>query len=469
MDSSRSPRLLQGVSWVLSANAIYLVVSAVLTLVLPKFICPLEFGWWQLYQLFALYFGYVTFGYTDGVNLRFAGLHFSELPRRQLSTGLMALTAMDAVVFGLIALGVAMRGDEATATIVGLAALGALAYVPRTLASVVLQSTRRVRSYSTSIAVERLVLVLGVALLVARGHDTAVSFVLADVFSKVFGLILTLAISGGIEWVRWDLSSQSLGVFFADCRVGLFVLFANLSAMLTQGLARFWVLLRWDIIVFGQVSLGLQLASMFMVAVNAVAVTILPNLKLVSVDRYGSVYASLRRKLVSPVILGLALCFPMVALVNWWLPNYGSTGLFAALLFPICIYEALSRGVTGVFLKALRRERVLLIANFVGLIVATLFALLGVATRSLEMVLISIVLGSAARALAGEVVIARALGVSWWKSWVIDSGIVVVFTACILADSPHWTILAFYLVLLIYAGYHLKDQDILGPVRRRPT
>lgn len=472
--SRRSSSLLDGVSWVLGANIVYLLVSAVLTLLLPKFLSPAEFGWWQLYQLFGLYLGYVTFGHTDGVNLRLAGRSFSGLPRRELSTGFVLLACLDAIVFMVLVLLALAVSDGDQTILFGLAAAGALAYVPRTLISVVFQSTRQGRAYLASVTAERMVLVVGVAVLLFAGTETALVLVAADVVAKYAGVLVSLILGRGVFFAQPHFSRENLARFFSDCRAGLFVLAANLSAMLIHGMTRMGILLRWDIVVFGQVSLGFQFASMFMVVVSAVAATLLPNLKRIDASNHASAYRRLRRRLVTPLVLMLPLCYPLIFVLNWWLPEYGAVGTYTALLFPVCVYESMNRGLTGAFLKALRLERDLLRANAAALAVAAVIAGAGIAIGSLELTVSAIVISCGVRALIGELVVSRIVAMPLWRSWFSESAVVICFMGCAALGWPSWgmfglTILVASNAALVYGspvGRYLPREYVFWKDRR---
>lgn len=452
MKKQRSSGLLTGLSWVMSANVISLGATALLTLVLPRVISPMEFGFWQLYQLFSLYLGYLTFGYSDGVNLRLAGRRIRNVSRRQVSSGLFYLSVLDAVLFFALVTLFAIISPGDAGVLFGWAAVGALFYIPRTVMSVVFQSTGLAKAYSITIVVERLTLVVGVLVLLAVGETSTTTLVVADVASKVLGLVVAIWL-GRSTFVAWPSARRSvIRVFMYDCRDGAYVLFANIAAMLIQGGVRGIIVQAWDVVVFGQVSLAFQFASLFMVAVNSVAISVLPNLKRIDRSTYVSAYIKMRRRMVTPLVLCLALCFPLTNLLDWWLPEYDVAVFYMALLFPLFVYESLNRGLTAVFMKAMRIERSLLMVNFVALAVAMVSAAVGAyVLQNLNVTVLSIVAALAVRALLSEIVVARTLRFSVTKDWLLESGIVLLFLLTFLTGRPWWLIVVFLFSVITYA------------------
>ena len=70
---SRLSDALKNISYTFSANIIILLISGVLTLVVPKLLGPEEYGYWQLYVFYMSYVGLFHLGWCDGVYLRYGG------------------------------------------------------------------------------------------------------------------------------------------------------------------------------------------------------------------------------------------------------------------------------------------------------------------------------------------------------------------------------------------------------------
>lgn len=447
----QSSEVFTGLTWVMTANAVYLGASASLTLLLPRFINPYEFGLWQLYQLFALYLGYVTLGYTDGLNLRLAGRRLPTLSPTQLSSGLVYLLVIDALLFlSMASMWMAVFPGEASRLFVW-AAIGAIIYVPRTVVTIVFQSTLNVKRYAIVLVLERVVLVLLVAAIIALGDVSASGLVAADVTAKLTSLLCSLALGRSVFLARPRITKPLVTLFLRDCGAGFFVLVANVSAMLINGGVRLIIVDGWGVIAFGQVSLAFQFASLFMVAVNSVAISALPNLKRLPEHEYGSTYEYMRQRLVTPLIASLVLCFPLVALIKWWLPAYTAAAYYTALLYPIVVYEAMNRGLTGVFMKALRLERTLMTVNICALVVALTTAVLGTYVwDSLTITVFAILLALGVRAFLGEIVVSRRIGFGTAANWAGETTIIGAYLWTVTIES---SMLAVVLIVPMSLAY----------------
>lgn len=457
-------RLTSGFSWVLAGNVLYMASAALLVLALPKVVSVAEFGMWQLYQLYVVYFGYVTFGYTDGVYLRLGGRRYADLPARRLAGGIVQLAVLDLAALATLVVLVARSQQGDKGLLIVLAGVSAVFYVPRTLVTVVLQITGRARAFALATITERLVLVLGVGLALLLGlHDVGL-FIACDLAGKVVGLVVALVIARSAFLARPDLEWASVREFLADCGAGTFVLVANLAAVLINGVVRLAIEDRWGIELFGQVSLAFQFTTMFMVLVNSVSISVYPHLRNLDRAQYAGAYAALRSRFVTPLVLSLGLYFPLAWALRLWIPDYDEAVFFLALLFPLSVYETKSRGLSVVFLKALRCERMM------AAISVACLGLTGVLTwgavyvwDNVTAAVFVIAVVAAVRSIVSEVVVHRLIGVPILVDTVTELAVCAVFLGVVAAQGPAVSLLALYATL---AGYGVVHRGDLPGARR---
>ncbi|MDU0348859.1 hypothetical protein [Actinomyces sp. MRS3W] len=451
--------LTKGLSWVLVGNVLYMLSAALLTLVLPRIISVADYGLWQLYQLYVMYFGYVTFGYTDGVYLRLGGRRYADMPGPRLSAGLIRLLLADlAAWIGLVVWVWAVSPEPQRGLILVLAGVGAVFYVSRTLVTVILQIAGRARAFALGTVVERLVTFVGVGGALLVGAREVIVFIIFDVLGKLIGLVVAVLIARGVFLSPPDFSWEATREFFADCGAGMFVLVSNLAAALITFVVRWAVESHWGLEMFAQVSLAFQFTTMFMVLVNSVSISVYPQLSNLDRTHYAGAYATLRARFVTPLVLMLGLYFPLAWVLRAWLPRYGQAIFFLALLFPLSVYETKSRGLSVVFLKVLRRERLMAVINVACLglaVVGTWWTVYTWGSVTAAVFLIAVV--SAVRSIASEVLINRLIGVPILADTLTELLVCAVFLAVVALGGPPVTLLAVYATLGVY-GYVHRDS-----------
>lgn len=425
MDEDRPGGLLSGLSWVLLSNLIFIGSSALLVLLLPRWMSVDEYAAWQKYLFFALYLGYVTFGYTDGVVLRLGGTRYGDLRPPRATGSFVIYAAFEWVAFAIIL--VAAWLSLGVGVAFALAIAGVCFYVPRTLVSVVLQTTGRSKAFALSNSAERLVLsVLALGLLVLGGL-TPVSLMVADIFSKAMGLFVSL-------WLVRDLwfnPRPELKIAFVqlvrDSRSGLYILGANLAAVGVPGIARLAAESGWGSSGFAEVSLAFQLLSFVSIAVTSLSMAAFPQFRRLQEDSYGDAFRVLRRAFVLPSV-ALFLAGPVAyVLVNAWLPEYSVSAVFVAALIPMVLFESKGRGLANAVLRSKNRQAVIMWVNAGALGVAAVGAYLAVSFRLGILSLAFVVLTAGwMRSLLLDGIVSREIGVPVFRDNLAE-GVVAAF------------------------------------------
>ena len=87
--------------WAVTSQTVSMVTGIVLSLFLPKFMVVEDFGYWQLFLLYASYVGLLHFGIGDGIYLRFGGLYFEKLDKEKLYPQIQLISLIQ-IVFAVV-------------------------------------------------------------------------------------------------------------------------------------------------------------------------------------------------------------------------------------------------------------------------------------------------------------------------------------------------------------------------------
>ena len=87
----RGKGIIRNISYSFSANLLSLIVSAIMVMVVPKFLSVDDYGMWQLFLFYFSYLGFFHFGWEDGIYLRYAGKEFDELSPKNFQDSFMPL------------------------------------------------------------------------------------------------------------------------------------------------------------------------------------------------------------------------------------------------------------------------------------------------------------------------------------------------------------------------------------------
>lgn len=94
------------------------------------------------------------------------------------------------------------------------------------------------------------------------------------------------------------------------------------------------------------------------------------------------------------VLLGaLIIYYPLRAILASWLPNYADGLMYMAIIFPICIFEGKMSLLINTYLKALRKEKMMLKINVLTLLLSCIITFITtIIFKNLNFSIVSIVL-----------------------------------------------------------------------------
>lgn len=447
-------------SGALFANIISVFVSAITILIIPKFFGLTEFSYWQLYIFYVSYVGFMHLGWADGVYLRFGGKYYKELDKRLLSSQFWLLTASQliiSIIFCLFAMYFVYDADKAL--ILVLTGLSCLLVNTRTFLQFILLSTNRILTYSTNLILEKVLYVILIVVVILAGLMNYEYLLAADIFAKLVMLLVLCYICRDIVFEKMSNIGVAVKEAVANISVGIKLMIANIAGMLIIGVSRFSIERIWGVEKFGKVSLVLTVAYLVMVFISAMSIVIFPILKRTDESNLPKIYAVLRTVLMVVVLGALVLFYPVHYVLSLWLPDFADSLIYMALLFPLCIYEAKMTMLIATYLKALRKEKLILIINCLAVALSVVGAIIAALwLRNLTLTILMIVLVLALRAIIAEVLLAKIIPIKFKKDIALELTLTTVF---ILAGWFVGGLMGMFIYIISYVAYLLiKKSDI---------
>src|SRR5699024_9771678 len=139
-------------SYSLASNLISLIISALVVLVIPRIIGVEDYGFWQLYLFYSSYITFLTFGWNDGIYLRYGGEEYDNLDKRMFFSqfySLLFTQIIIALIISLLCFNVLNDGDRLF--ILQMIAIDIVVVNARYMLLFILQTTNRIKDYSKAI------------------------------------------------------------------------------------------------------------------------------------------------------------------------------------------------------------------------------------------------------------------------------------------------------------------------------
>lgn len=443
----------------LSANVLRIVITFVLTLLLPKILGQEEYGFWQLYLFYVTYASYSSLGWCEGIYLKYGGKDYHTLDKQAIAGQVWSLAIYE-VFFNIIAAIVVsiVVPDPAKKLILYFAFISAFLDIIRYILQNLLQSTNRIKEYARLVTAERLLFFGFAILFICIGSRDYVFFIYSELLARLISLIYALIMCRDVVFVKLTSPREIVDEAKELVGCGFKLLFASLASQLIIGIVRFAVEQEWGTIVFGKISLTLSMSNMLITCISAVSVVLFPVLKKMDDQRLSDVYSVMRMVLTVPVYGVLLVYVPARLILSLWLPQYAESLKYLAVLFPICVYEIRSSVLINTYFKAYRKENLILYINVITVALSLFLTFITVGVmKNLDLTVIIIVVLMLFKCVLSEILLKPLVGGNIWRDLIQEFVLTAVFVVSSWYISDYKATLCYGVVYMLYLLLNKKD------------
>lgn len=437
------------------AQVISLAVSFVMNLILPKFMSEYQYSLWQTYLLYVGYVGVLHFGLLDGIVLRYSRYDYDELDKPRMRSQFKCLLAMTSV-FCLIAIACASIFCKSEMRVVF--TMTAIGIVTRTIfnyTSYSFQITNRIKYYAEMIIGYRMFYGFGVVLMMIFGFYDFYFFCLIDLCSDLFGILFSVHNNNELYFGISLNIKDTLEEAKRNISAGIMLMISNWSSFLLTGGARLIIQWHWDKITFGKISFSFSITNLFLTFVTAISVVLFPSLKRTNKENLPALYQKIRSVMNPLLITVLIFYYPGCWILKIWLPAYNNSLTYLGILLPIIIFSSKISLLTNNYLKALRKERTMLVINLFSVGIAIgMFSFSAYVANNLKMLLISIVVAIMICSILAESTVMKTMNIFDAKSFAGEIIMTVVFMTTTMMPSQIMGLLIYGFAVLIFLFFN---------------
>lgn len=449
---------IKNMSYSVSSNLLSLVISTVVTLIIPKLIGVESYGYWQLFVFYSSYVGFLHFGWNDGIYLRYGGEEYQKLDKKLFFSQFVQLLTVQVVIGGSIMLFSSLFiADAERQFILRMIAFATVIMNMRVMLFFILQATNRIKEYARLTILDRVVYIVLILLFLSVGIRDYKLMIFADLIGKLSSLVFAMLLCKDIVFNKISSFYLTLSETVTNIKVGMSLMFANMASSLIIGTVKFGIERNWDVTTFGKVSLTLSISNLMMIFINAVGVIMFPVLRRTKKEKLATIYLTMRDLLMALLLGVLVFYYPLKTIMSAWLPQYADSLIYMALAFPMFTYEGKMALLINTYLKTLRKEKLILRVNIASMLLS--FLLTFISTKlfdNLELAVLTIVILLAFRSALAEYFVARELKIEVKKDIILESMMTLTF---ILSGwyLDSWKMIIIY--TLAYIGYLLIKRS----------
>ena len=458
MDTVRKKKMLSGMLAVILSQAISVAVSLIMGFIVPKFIDEYQYSYWQT---FLLYYGYVpllNIGLLDGFALRYAKYNYDELNKpiacSFFRTLMLWMTIMCSVICVLATI-FAQNEYKFIFIIIGLS--GIIRYF-WSYNYILFQTTERMNLYARYTIVQRVVYCIVIVILLLCQVNNFIWFCLAELIGELAAAILSTRHNKGLFFGKGISLKENFQEIKLNIAGGLFLLLANLASNFLIGGAKMVIQWRWDALVFGKLSFSFSLTNIFLTFVTAISVVLFPSLKRMNEEELPNLYGKIRNTLSLIFFVAMLAYFPLCAILEIWLPKYTVSLPYLGILLPLTIFSSKVSLLTNNYLKAYRKEKILLCVNLISVAIGmSLFCISAYLFSNMELLLYCVVLTLMLRSIISECIVMRLINKVYIKEFIIELIMTIAFML-IVEFLSRWIGLAVYAAIVaVYLLINYKN------------
>ncbi|WP_195409549.1 hypothetical protein [Ruminococcus sp. J1101004_170508_H5] len=396
----------QNILYAFGAQGISMILSILMSLFLPKVLGVREYSYWQLFVFYISYAGFFHLGENDGMYLKQGGKDYEQLDYSLLNTNLFLITCFQiaVMIIGCVMLRVIGITDTNRVFVLVCTMIYMIIYNYSGYLSYVLQIANRIREYSISVVIEKILFLIAVIVGIITNNTFFTIYIILNLVAKGIGLLYSVIKCKEVVFAKICFSKEVLCDFLDNIKVGINLTFSSVAGMLVLGVGRNMIDAQWGVETFGKFSLAISLSNFMLQFISQISLVLFPTLKRADKKKVKNYYHMLQ-DLLSFAILGILLGYmPVYYLLRMWLPQYAESLRYMVILLPVCVFDGKMNLLCNTYLKVLRKERQLLYFNLIALFVSLGLCSFGAyILKNVFAVAISMVIAVAIRSIISEI------------------------------------------------------------------
>ncbi|WP_292490122.1 hypothetical protein [Methanoculleus sp. 10] len=349
-------------------QAFLLAFGLIQSLIIPKYLSTADYGYWQLFLLYATYGGVLHLGFLDGMLVRWAGRDFQEI-KQEIPAAFKFLLLEQLLVVGTLAL-ILVVFDFPTLEVTLIVLVNAIITNALTFFIFTAQAAKKFKLVTIANTSKGALLLLMIIGLFVSGNFGYGYLCLATIAAGSIILVLFVVHLRDSLFPpgTWRTPVKAYGK--ENINIGIYVLLGNFTAVLLVTVDRLTVSSFFSITQFAQYTFAMSMCTVVIMFVQAVSQVFFPYLSGSSSEIRTQVYRIFKPTIIIFWAGALTAYFPFTAWVKFYLPNYAASLPLMAIL--LCMTGLISQTqILHVnYFKAYKKQRLYFILAGLSLVSA---------------------------------------------------------------------------------------------------
>jgi len=349
-------------------QVVILVMSFITGFILPKYMGPKMFGYWQIYLFYLAYLNLFGLGFNDGIALFYGGYRYKDLPFQQLQSSMRIFYIYLAAITAVLFLAVSFAKDAEIRGIYHTLALSVPIISLQCVVLTVFLSVNRTGVYNILNLLTKALSTVFILFLLFDGITASRPMMYADFATRFLITIICLVL--GRKFLFGKGTDLKLGMqeIKQKSKSGINITLAVIAASFMPVAGRVIVELNEPISVYGMYSFAMSLLTIVIAFTSTAGTVIFPLLKRLQKDRLQEYYRKFSFISDNLIYISLFVYIPAVLIIKYYMKEYLPVLGYIHILLVMCLPLGKIQLLLTSYYKAFRLERSFLIANGAGTI-----------------------------------------------------------------------------------------------------
>lgn len=448
----------------LFTNVYSLLISIIVTFILPKILLPAEYGEWQFYIFYYNYLKYFQFGLGDGIYLRYGKYSFLKILvkiRKQILLLYLILIIIE--TFGILFLNMFIVNEKFEKIFIYFLIL--LFVIPyKEIIYLIAEITGKLKIILKGVLFERTLYLIFILLFYYFKLNTNILIFLTFLSHLLGGMYTILIVKGFKIKIENKISKNDIGEFLKNIKIGIKlrgILFLN---SLNLGFLKMILEKKYGFLYFGYISLTFSLISVINFFINSINIGIYSILLAEKRENLKLFYKKISTiiEIFSVIIL---IIIPFITKNGkHWFSAYEMSFKYLEILIPSVIFEIKNSFLNMQFLKLIRLEEegikiniITIILFFIGFfIINFMFINIGI-----NIILYYFIFCNYLRKIFLDIKIIKKMKLSYMKNWLVEWIILsIYFTFLVKAISFKESVFLYIGLLFFLIGKIIRRKKI---------
>ena len=354
------------------SQAIQLIRSVIVSLLIPKILGIQEYGFWQLFIFYTQYGGFLHLGLIDGISLREGGNQYTNLNFKLLGVQLRVLLIWICIAILPFCLLGLYNEDQDRSVVILMSCLFVIINLLYTFFLYIMQAVNRIKEASYGKILISIIFIGAIIFLLSCHVNDYRPYIYTYISAHVIGLLYYMfKCKEIINNILSRATKTYIKCLYSDIITGFVLLMSNIMGMLIVGYGRFMIDYTWGITTFSTVSFAFMFVNFFLMFINQASQVLFPELRRRSDDDICFFFEKYRHKLSLMFPIALLLYAPICLFVNLWLPKYSQSMEYLVFLLPLCVFDSQMNSFCNTLYKVFNKTNQLFMCNAISLFVSS--------------------------------------------------------------------------------------------------